>query len=261
MSPTPERAVVKVARFDPARAFPPDDRLTLPLLRLMIATDDARGASLLFVMADEEMRRTSGAEQALHGGRMWYLFRMLCAHLNEAGNALNTLVNSVPAARLKRLLRDRPAAAEALTRLLSGLGEGTYVRKVRDSVGAHYRQADVERVYRADLAAGRVDGSLIASEVGGLSRFTMTDVLAVRLMDEAAGAATHEEFSQRCGEVVGLAEDLAKFVGYLAASVTRESGIDPANVQTETVEVPPLLRAARDRWEREPSAGDPTAGP
>jgi hypothetical protein len=125
MSPTPERAVVKVARFDPPRAFPPDDRLTLPLLRLMIATDDARGASLLFVMADEEMRRTSGAEQALHGGRMWYLSRMLCAHLSEAGNALNTLVNSVPAARLKRLLRDRPAAAEALARLLSGLGEGT----------------------------------------------------------------------------------------------------------------------------------------
>jgi hypothetical protein len=63
MSPTPERAVVKVARFDSARAFPPDDRLTLPLLRLRIATDDARGASLLFVMADEETRRTSGAEQ------------------------------------------------------------------------------------------------------------------------------------------------------------------------------------------------------
>jgi len=56
MSPTTERAVVKVARFDPARVFPPD----------------ARGASILLVIADEQMRQTSGAEQALHGGRMWY---------------------------------------------------------------------------------------------------------------------------------------------------------------------------------------------
>jgi hypothetical protein len=258
MSPTPERAVVKVARFDPARAFPPDDKLTVPLLRLMIATDDARGASILLVMADEQMRRTSGAEQALHGGRMWYLFRMLCAHLNEAGNALNTLVNTVPDARLEGLLKARPTAAEALARLRSGLGEGTYVRKVRDSVGAHYRQVDVERVYRADLAAGRVDGSLIASEVGGLSRFTMTDVLAVRLMDEAAGAATHEEFSDHSREVMDLAQDLATFVGYLAAALAAESGIEAT---AETVEVPPLLRAARDRWERDPSAGDPTVGP
>ena len=255
MSPTPERAVVKVARFDPARAFPPDDKLTVPLLRLMIATDDARGASILLAMADEQMRQTSGAEQALHGGRMWYLFRMLCAHLNEAGNALNTLVNSVPDARLRGLLKARPTATEALARLRSGLGEGTYVRKVRDSVGAHYRQADVERVYRADLAAGRVDGSLIASEVGGLSRFTMTDVLAVRMMDEAAGAATHEQFSDRGREVMDLAQDLATFVGYLASALAAGSGIEAT---AETVEVPPLLRAARDRWEREPS--DDVAG-
>lgn len=255
MSATPERAVVKVTRFDPARAFPPDDKLTIPLLRLMIATDDARCASLHLVMADEQMRRTGGAEQALHGGRMWYLFRMLCAHLNEAGNALNTLVNSVPDARLKGLLKARPTAAEALARLRSGLGEGTYVRKVRDRVGAHYRQADVERVYRADLAARRVDGSLIASEVGGLSRFTMTDVLALHLMDEAAGSATLEEFSERSGQVTDLAQDLATFVGYLAAALAAESGIETT---VETIEVPPLLRAARDRWQREPSVGDPT---
>jgi hypothetical protein len=257
MAPTPERAAAKVGRFDPARVFPPDDALTLPLLRLMMATDDARCACLLFVMADQQARETAGAEQALHGGRMWYLFRMLCAHLNEAGNALNTLVNSVPDRRLRKLLSARPHAAEALARLRSGLGEGTYVEKVRHSVGAHYNQADIKRVYEADLAAGRVDGSLIACDVGGLSRFTMTDVLALRLMDDAAGVATREEFSNRSGEVTDLAGDLSTFVGYLVAALLNERGVEAT---VETVEVPALFRAARDRWEREGGGPDPALG-
>jgi hypothetical protein len=257
MAPTPERADAKVGRFDPARVFPPDDALTLPLLRLMMATDDARCACLLFVMADQQVRETAGAEQALHGGRMWYLFRMLCAHLNEAGNALNTLVNSVPDRRLRKLLNARPRAAEALARLRSGLGEGTYVEEVRHSVGAHYSQADIKRVYEADLAAGRVDGSLIACEVGGLSRFTMTDVLALRLMDDAAGVATREEFSNRSGEVTDLAGDLSTFVGYLVAALLNERGVEAT---VETVEVPALFRAARDRWEREGGGPDPALG-
>ena len=42
-------------------------------------------------------------------------------------------------------------------------------------------------MYERDLAAGRVDGSLVAYQVGGLSRFTITDVLALHLLDEAAG--------------------------------------------------------------------------
>ena len=69
MPAVPERASVKVGTFDPARVFPPDDPLTLPLLRLMLATDDVRHASVLFVMADHEVRQTTGVQQALHAGR------------------------------------------------------------------------------------------------------------------------------------------------------------------------------------------------
>lgn len=253
---TPERAAVKVGRFDPARAFPPDEKLTYPLIRLMLATDDARCARLLFVMADQQVRETTGAEQALHGGRMWYLFRLLCSHLSEAGNALDTLLGSVPRQRLNALLRGRPVAADALARLRSALGEGTYVRKVRDSVGAHYRQADIARVYEADLKAGRVDGSLIACDVGGLSRFTMTDVLALRLMDDAAGAATQEEFSARSGEVGDLADELSTIVGHLVDALLKERGVQAT---VETVEVPALLRAAHDWAENEMRAADGAA--
>jgi hypothetical protein len=67
MAPTPERAEVKVWRFDPARVFPPGDKLTVPLFRLMMATGDARCASLLFVMADTHwaVRRRRSTEACL----------------------------------------------------------------------------------------------------------------------------------------------------------------------------------------------------
>jgi hypothetical protein len=255
MALTPKRADVKVGKFDAARVFPPGDQLTYPLFRLMLATDDARCATLLFVMADRQVRDTAGAEQALHAGRMWYLFRLLCSHLSEAGNALGTLMNSVPRDRLRKLLRGRPIEVDALERLRDAFGKGTLVRSVRDSVGSHYRQADIARVYEADLKAGRVDGSLIACEVGGLSRFTITDVLALRLMDDAAGATTHEEFSSRLGQVTQLADELSTAVGHLVAALVEESRVV---VTIETVEVPALYRAAREWAENELRAGSTT---
>jgi hypothetical protein len=170
MTPTPSKAAVLVAKFDPAKVLPPGDTLTLPLLRLMLATDDARHASRLFVMADQQVRTTTGVQQALHGGQMWYLFRLLCSHLKEGGDALTTLLNSVAGDRLKALMKGRPDAEAALGRLRSVFGKDTFITKVRDSIGSHYKQADIKRVYEADLAAGRVDGSLVACQVGALSR-------------------------------------------------------------------------------------------
>lgn len=254
MPPTPERAVVRIGKFDPARVFPPGDKLTYPLLRLMMATDDARCASLLFAMADRQERDTSGAESVLHAGRMWYLCRLLCSHLSEAGHALATLLGSVPRDRLGKLLGGGPGAVDELERLRAALGEGSPARKVRDAIGSHYWQAGLSRVYEADLAAGRVDGSLIAcDEVGALTRFTITDVLALRMMDDAFGAATREEFSARVGEVVALSERLSTAVVHLLAALLTERGVVQAPV--ETVEVPPLFRAAVDWAERELSTG------
>lgn len=113
-----------------------------------------------------------------------------------------------------------------------------------------HQQADIRRVYERDLADQRVDGTIVACEVGGLSRFTMTDVLALRLLDEAAGAdlATGgEEFARRGGEVVALAEDLTTFVGHLVDALLKEHRVEVTN---DTVEVPALLRAASDWLEQ-----------
>jgi hypothetical protein len=250
MSAVPDRASVKVGTFDPARVFPLDDPLTLPLLRLMLATDDVRHASVLFVMADHQVRHTTGVQQVLHAGQMWYLFRLLCSHLHEGGNALNTLLNSVANRRLQDLLRDRAAGTAALELLRPAFGAEAFVTRVRNSIGSHYQQADVERVFRRELEASRVEGSLVACQVGGLSRFTITDVLALRLMDEAAGtdlagmdlAADRQAFADRAGEVIALAEDLGTFVDHLVDALLKHYGV---SVTVDSVEVPALFRAAR----------------
>jgi len=104
----------------------------------------------------------------------------------------------------------------------------------------------------------RVEGTVVACEVGGLSRFTLTDILALRLLDEAAGAdlgSGGEEFAKRGGEVVALAEDLCTFVGHLVDAVLKERGGTEAT--KDTVEVPALLRGARDALEQ--TRATPTA--
>src|SRR5260370_10175956 len=186
MAPTPERARVIVIKIDPARGFPPDDPLTPPLLRLMLATDDVRHASILFLMADRQVKDTMGIQQALHGGQMWCAFRLLCSHLRESGNALTTLMNSVADRRLTELLRGRDEAVASLGRLRTAFGKDAFITKVRDSIGSHYQQADIMRIYEQDLAEGRVEGNLVACEVGGLSRNSIAGGPAFRLVDDTA---------------------------------------------------------------------------
>jgi hypothetical protein len=248
MTSTPSVASVVVGKFDPARVFPPEDKLTVPLLGLMLATDDVRHANLLFVMANEQVNQSTGVQKALHGAQMWYAFRLLCSHLKEG--ALTTLVSSLAERRLIDLLHGRSAAVEALDRLRSAFSKDTFITRVRDSIGFHYQQADIGRVFERDLRDGRVEGAVVACQVGGLSRFTVTDVLALRLLDEAAGAdlaAGGAEFAERGQEVTTLADDLSTFVAHLVDALLKEHGVD---VTEDAIEVPPLLRAARDRVEK-----------
>jgi len=250
MSPTPEIAAVKIGTFKPERVFPPTDKITLPLLRLMMATDDVRQASLLVSTAHQQIDQTTGIQATFHGAQLWYAFKLLCSHLKEGGNAIGSLTSTVSDRRLEDLLRGRPAALDALARLRTAFGKDSFITRVRDSIGFHYREGDIKRVFERDLASGRIDAAVVACEVGVLSRFTITDVLAVHLVDDAAGAdptSGDEEFLKHAGEVTALAEDLSTFVGHLVDALLKQHGV---SVTLDQIEVPPLLRAARDATER-----------
>jgi len=233
--------------------FPLDDKLTLPLLRLMLATDDARYVGMLLVMTDYQVSQAAGTTQgALSGGQFWYLFRLLCLHLKEAHNALNC----IPKKRLTALFRGRPEGRKAKERFRAAIATDPFVTSVRDSIVAHYRQVDIERVYTRDLAAGKGEGVVVACDVGVLSRFTITDTLALHLLDEAAlgdSGGGDAEFSKRCGAVTDLVEDLSTIVGHLVAALLKEHGVEAT---TETIEVPVLLRSARDAMEQARLSGE-----
>jgi len=66
-------------------------------------------------------------------------------------------------------------------------------------------------------------------------------------------ASGGEEFARRGREVVALADDLGTFVGHLVDTLLERHGV---NVTGDTVEVPTLLRAARNALEQE--RGTPT---
>ena len=75
-------------------------------------------------------------------------------------------------------------------------------------------------------------------------------------MDDAAGVATREEFSNRAGGD-GPGRRSLHLCRLLVAALLNERGVEAT---VETVEVPALFRAARDRWEREGGGPDPALG-
>jgi len=53
---SPATASILSLRFDPAQGLPPQDAMTTPLLRLMLATDDVRLSQRLFLETSERLR-------------------------------------------------------------------------------------------------------------------------------------------------------------------------------------------------------------
>ncbi len=257
-----------LVRFNPAQLFPPADALTAPLHRLMLAADDVRFASMLVVETGQRLASASeGIQKRILTGQFWYALRLLCSHLNEAGDALRRLDGSMSRSDLDRLLSGRPQASEALSKLRalfeSEERKESFIYRVRNWIGFHYQEQDIKRVYERGMDLGLVEGLVTASEVGGLARFVITDGLALLLMVEAtgidlaelsAGRGAIEGFAQRAsGEVLPISEALTTFVDQLVDSLLQKRG--HIGFEEGAIEIPLLLRAAKDTVEAERKRG------
>jgi transcriptional regulator with XRE-family HTH domain len=268
-----KRVQAALVRFDPARVFPLDDPLTMPLLRLMLATDDVRAASLLFVESSQRLRVATGLEHRRATGQYWYALRLLCSHLHEGGDALRRLDHTVSRTRLNALLKGRPPAVAALAVLRRAFEseerEQSIVWKVRNWIGSHYQEQDIRRVFEKYVRRGLIEGAIVAAGASGLSRFAMTDYLAMLLLVDAAGVdvgagrdahrlshvlgdtqitakevAEVERFAQVSSEeILRLSDALTTFVDHLLDSVLKKHGEMTAVLGT--IEIPPLIRAAK----------------
>ena len=282
-NPSPATATFVELDFIPAQVFPPEDRMTIPLLRLMLATDDVRLAREFYVETSERLRAAVGVRQRLLTGEHWYGFRLLCSHLHEGIDALATLIGTVSPTEIRRLLKGQAEGLAAFEKLRAVAGVDkptrmqTFLFKARSWIGSHYDNEAIRRVFSRYVGSGYIEGTVTASDVGGLTRFIMTDALAILVLLDAAGAklptamATEADIAAfraeveaaiqaSAGEVLPLSEALPTFVDALAHTLVLQRG--HIGGKRVIIEVPPLLRAATESvsLDREDTVTSPEKG-
>src|SRR5215470_3648964 len=88
----PVRQRATLLRVRVKQLFDPNDPLSVPLLRLMSATNDARHAMKQIIRANRGGRQARNqGERMLLSGEQLYLVRQLCGHLEEAGRVFRDL--------------------------------------------------------------------------------------------------------------------------------------------------------------------------
>lgn len=221
--------------FDPEVVFPPDDKFTIPLFRLMLATDDARHLQKLILMSIENNENATADESSIINGELVHLFRMICSHLYEAGIAFRNLEEKNPG-HLDKILKDNSEAIKILEYLRESFPSKppvydsnrekndrssirySFLNPIRQSIGSHYKQEKLEEAYKYFLGLGNSIGQITICEHHGLGRFHLTDHLIISLIIEHLGGTTEEamaKFDEKVGEVISLAGKLAHFVDYL----------------------------------------------
>ena len=83
-------------KFDIEKIFPVADPQSVPLLRLMMAADDVRHLSKLFVSATHRLKEANSIESSILDGELAHLFKLLSGHLFEAGKAFRNLEETCP---------------------------------------------------------------------------------------------------------------------------------------------------------------------
>jgi hypothetical protein len=174
--------------------FPPDDRLSVPLLTLMAAANDARHLQRLLIVAQEATARASEANRSILNGEIGYLFRVLSGHLYEAGLTFQKL-DKVAGAEANRLLREdgegRAALAQVRQAFLDtspgGYFEGVLGR-IRNAAAFHYHPAEM----RAALNDHPSEADVLITEFVGIGRYLVTDAFFNRVVFKAVGWAVEE---------------------------------------------------------------------
>jgi hypothetical protein len=217
------RARVIRAEFKVREAFPPDDPLSVPLLRLMAAVNDVRYVQKAIVigMAGAERFETD-AERVLHEGENVYLLRLLCGHLHEAGIAFRDL-DQHHSGRLNALIGTTSEAqtAVAMLRALYHDASPTGVTKtllegVRTPWAFHYKY---ER-FREALEEHPERATITMVEYEGIGRYTITDDFARQyIMDKVGG---EEALKRLFSDAILLAGTLSLLVSHLLVAIFHE---------------------------------------
>lgn len=244
---------VKRLTFDAGRAFPLGETYAVPVIGLMMATDDARHLQKLLIIAREKATEAPEAEQAIVNGELGHLFRLLCGHLHEAKDAFLALEKKSPGL-LEAAVQHDPAGAAELAFVRSiyhqkPVGKRKlFIDAVRNFVAFHYNEAMLGRALRKHLLAGHLGGAVILSPHAGIGRYSMTDALAALLLSDELGGQLGDfpgRFLQKVDEVVKLAGALGYVVDHVVGYLVLEKNQQEVKTEDAVVRVDPLIERAR----------------
>lgn len=245
---------VKRLTFNAGHAFPLAEAYAVPVIGLMMATDDARHLQKLLIIAREKASEAPEAEKAILNGELGHLFRLLCGHLHEAKDAFLALEKKSPGLIDTAVQHDRTGvAAVAFVRRIygqkpAGKHQKTFIDAVRNFVAFHYNEALLGRALRKHLAAGHLDGAVTLSPHAGIGRYTMTDALAALLLSDELGGQLGDfpgRFAQKVDEVIKLAGALGYVVDHLVGYLVVEKNPKEVKAEDAVVRVDPLIERAR----------------
>lgn len=254
------RAKVINLTFRLREVLPPDHPISVPLLRLMAATNDVRQLMTLLLKQEDKGIGLSPA-QLIQNGEVGYLVRMLCGHLYEAGIAFRDL-DAKCGCEIDRLLAGEPNAQEALAHLRKVYGNESarlidkILEKIRNLLAFHYKHVPFERA----LTKHEEEGALVIAEYAGMSRYAITDSFLTRLTVEELGGSM-ERFIEIHQEAIRLSSSLALAVDHLLLRLLQQHQRAILNRTEDVLEVSPEVQSTRERIERARSEnGGPTGG-
>lgn len=230
-------------RFRVAPVLPPDDSMTAPVLRLMIAVDDVRRAQIHLVEADDRMDVGSRIEKYRALGDWLYSLRLLFSHVHEAGVALRNLDTAAPK-QLDTILAGNREALRSLRALRRFFSSGDYkdslIARVRNIIGSHYDPDEVVALVQAEVTPDTVLESTAAS-VGGLAR--MADPVVRSIMNSLNGGdfLADQNHAQQVSKALDIAGHLTTFVEHLFKALLLLQPDALMAQQRTLVDVPPLV--------------------
>ncbi len=217
MTDESDRVPAARLRFNPLEAFPPGDSMSLPLLRLMAATNDALLHQKHTIINRERAETAGELGKGVLNGDLGYHVRMLCGHLFEAGRAFRGLADAM-GDRITDFLKGDAEAEQALALLRKIYGdpsEGSFytavLGRIRNLAAFHYKE---EQFKDGVVAFGNTPADIIISPHRGIGRYVITDQILSRSVWECAGG-TQEKFSEMVAKAITLTDALGVVVSHL----------------------------------------------
>jgi len=253
------KARARRIEFHLSMVFPPDKDYSVPLLRLMLATDDSRHLRKLLLNADEHIDKSNDLECSILNGELLHLFRLLCGHLYEAGVAFRSFQNKRPG-YLEGILSNSPETISDLNFIKHAYSVGekgafhyVFLKPLRDTVGFHYKEDIFLERLKAHIKSGDLDGNIIATEFGGLTRYSVTDHLAMSAIHDLLGAELddfQEYFQKSMGDAINLAGRLQNVMDKVLFSIFKSQPEVITKITDGEINISPSIQKAKEKADR-----------